>query len=201
MMVTIRPRASTADCRENRKMTTSIIRWLVAGLAITIMAGCVGIAVGAEDGQMEIGHGYRDGVGWSVSLRSVSAPESTRSACIEVAIQSRRLVSETSECGSVTTELPLWSRLAIGKGKGRFTVFAAVMPPQVERVALNLASRGYQKSKVRRLSAKDADSSGLEPFAYLARAFTGPVCIRRLRAYGGEGELLTDISFIRCHES
>ncbi len=175
------------------------IRWLVIGL--TMATVCVGIAIGAERDQIEIGRGHHGEVAWSVSLRSVSGHEVSRSACVEVAIQSRGLGSETRECGAATTDLPLMSRLALGKGKQRLTVFAAVMPPEVERVALNLASRGYQKSKVRRLKARDADAAGLEPFAYLTRSFAGPVCIRRLRAYGGEGELLTDISFIRCHES
>jgi hypothetical protein len=180
-------------------MSMWTIRGLIIGLIVT--TACVGVAIGAERDQVEIGRGHQDGVAWSVSLRAVSGHEASRSACIDVAIQSQGLGSEARECGAATVDLPLMSRLALGKGKQRLTVFSAVMPPEVERVALNLASRGYQKSKVRHLKARDADAAGLAPFGYLTRSFTGPVCIRRLRAYGGEGELLTDISFIRCHES
>ena len=99
------------------------------------------------------------------------------------------------------SDLPLFDRLAIGQGNRRITVFAVVMPPAVKRVALYLASRGYQKMRVEHRGAEAAESAGLEPFAYLTRSFAGPVCIKRLRAYGDGEAPITDLHFFRCHES
>jgi hypothetical protein len=159
-----------------------------------------GAAAKAGD-QFQLGHGQEAGVRWSVSLRDALTNESSQVACLEIALLSRHLGSESTECGAVRSELPLFDRLAIGQGRHRVTVFAAVMPPAVKRVALSLASRGYQKMRVRHLSVSSAESAGVEPFAYLTRSFAGPVCIRRLRAYDDGGATITDISFFRCHES
>lgn len=175
-------------------------KWISGFIVVGVLAS-MGAAARAEEDQFRLGHGQQDGVGWSVSLRDALANESSKVACLEIALLSRYLGSESTECGAVRSDLPLFDRLAIGQGKHRVTVFAVVMPPAVKRVALDLASRGYQKMRARHLSVGNAKSAGLEPFAYLTRSFAGPVCIRRLRAYGDEGVLLTDLPFFRCHES
>jgi hypothetical protein len=177
------------------------VRKLVIGFIVAGVFATTGAAAGAGDEQLQLGQGQRDGVGWSVSLRDALASESSRVACLEIALLSRQVGSESLKCEPVRSDLPLFDRLAIGQGNHRITVFAAVMPPAVKRVALSLASRGYQKMRVRHLSVSNADSVGVEPFAYLTRSFAGPVCIKRLRAYDDEGATITDISFFRCHES
>jgi hypothetical protein len=172
-----------------------ILRWaLVTSLLIGTFAA---IAMGKEGHQ--ISHGIHHGTAWTVSVRST--PRGSHSACLDTSIQSRTSGSEATECGSVRNDLPLFGRLALGRGKQRLTVFTALMDPAAMRVSLNLAARGYQKMRIRHLGSYAAVSAGLEPFAYLTRSFVGPVCIRRLRAYDAEGALLTDIPFIRCHES
>lgn len=166
-----------------------------------VTIGCLGafaaLATGKETQQL--GHGFHHGTAWSVSVGPTS--RGLHSACLETSIQSRTAGSESKECGSVRGDLPLFERLAVGAGKQRLTVFTALMVSATKRVSLNLAARGYQKMRVRHIGLDAAESAGLEPFAYLTRSFVGPVCIRRLRAYDGNGALLTDIPFIRCHES
>jgi hypothetical protein len=177
----------------------AIVRKMVFGL----LAACIwsAAAVGAESDQVQIGHGQLDGIQWSVALRPVLKSDSSQSACLDIALFSRHLGSETTECSAVEAQLPLFDRVAIGKGKRRVTVFAVVMPPAVKRVALGLAARGNQKMRVRHLSAADAEAIGVEPFAYLIRSFTGPVCIKTLRAYDAGGATITELPFFRCHES
>jgi hypothetical protein len=176
----------------------TFVRACILGCAVTCVFATTAVAAGKP---LQLGHGQREGVGWSARLRDNSASESSHVACLEIALASPDLGSEARECGPVRTDLPLVERLALGSGERRVTVFAVVLPPAVERVALNLASRGYQKTRARHLSTGAAESLGLEPFAYLTRSFVGAVCIRRLRAFGDGGEIITDVSFIRCHES
>lgn len=176
---------------------------LARKLALSLVAVCLcsAVAIGAERDQVQIGHGQRDRFEWSIALRPVLKSESTQSACLDIALFSRHLGSETTECSAVEAQLPLFDRVAMGKGKQRVTVFAVVMPPAVKRVALGLAARGNQKMRVRHLSAADAEAIGVEPFAYLVRSFVGPVCIKKLRAYDAGGVTITDLPFFRCHES
>jgi hypothetical protein len=179
----------------------TVARKYVVAVVLAGVLAAIGVALGAESDRIQLGHGQHGEVAWSVSLRDSRASESPRAACLDIAIRSKHLGSEATECGAARSDLPLFDRLAIGKGKHRITVFGAVMPPAVKRVALGLASRGYQKMRVRHLGAKAAKSAGVEQFAYLTRSFAGPVCVKRLRAYGADGALITDLPFFHCHES
>lgn len=162
---------------------------------------CAASVQATGGGTFEIGHGAKDGSKWWASVRSVSNAKSTRSACLDVYVQVKDVGGEATECGTVRIDLPLYERLAEGKGKQRLTVFAALMPQVVRSVGLNLGSRGFQHMRVDQLEASSAKEAGVERFAYFARAFRGPVCIKRLRGFGESGDVLTDISFPRCHES
>jgi hypothetical protein len=178
-------------------MKAKCLIWLCLALAGVTVPGAW--AVGAEG--VLIGHGTRGDARWTATVRAASTGESAKSACLDAFVQVKGVGSEATECGAVRNSLPLFNRLALGRGKQRLTVFSAVMPPEAQRVALSLGSRGLQKMRVRHLGSETAKRLDIQPFAYLARAFSGPVCIRRFRAYDGDEALLTDIAFIRCHES
>jgi hypothetical protein len=199
MLATIKPLASIAISRvryiEMMKKAYGLLALLATFL---LLAAC---AQAAEGGTAWIGHGAKNGSNWWASVRGVAHGHSSSSACLDVFVQAKGTGGEATECGTVRLDLPLYERLAEGKGKQRLTVFAAVMPQVVQSVGLNLGSRGFQRMRVDQLGASSAKKAGVDRFSYFARAFRGSICIKRLRGFGESGEVLTDISFPRCHES
>lgn len=173
--------------------------------ALMVVAGAVfmmsGYGQASDFATAVIGHGEKSGSSWQASVRGAANAKSSSSACLDVFVQVRGTGGEATECGTVRLILPVYERLAEGKGKRLLTVFAALMPPSVQSVGLNLGSRGFQRMRVDQLGAASAKKAGVERFSYFARAFRGPTCIKRLRGYGEAGEVLTDIDFPRCHES
>jgi hypothetical protein len=148
-----------------------------------------------------IGDGAKNGATWEASVRAAAKAKSSNSACLDVFVQVKEAGGQATECGAVRLVLPVYERLAEGRGRQMLTVFSALMPPAIQSVGLSLGSRGFQRMRVEQLGPASAKRAGVERFSYLARAFRGPVCIKRLRGFGESGEVLTDISFPRCHES
>ncbi len=175
-------------------------RLALSGAVVLLLVGaCCAQATGGET--VWIGHGAKDHSRWGASVRGIPNAKSSSSACLDVYVEVNGSGGEATECGTVRLDLPLYERLAEGKGKQRLTVFAALMPESVQSVGLNLGSRGFQRMRVEQLGASSAEKVGVERFRHLARAFRGSICIKRLRGFGETGEVLTDISFPRCHES
>lgn len=168
------------------------------GLAVLVSSS---VAAARSDRSVPLGHGAGEGAAWSVSVQRTVKGNTSSSACLNLYAQLNGTGSESRECGSVRSDLPLFGRLALGKGKQQITVFAAVLPPNVFSVGLGLGSRGFQKARVSHIGRRRAEAAGLNQYAYLSRSFRGPVCIKRLRAYDSAGIQVTNLPFIRCHES
>jgi hypothetical protein len=139
---------------------------------------------------------------WQAWLEGVPRHRSAKHAvCLSIALgHSGRNsgVSESYECGPVSDRIPAIAAVTAGSGRRERSVFLAVFGSATRKVVVDLGSRGPRSFKIKRLSDQKAKQIGTDAVAYWAQGFAGPVCLRQITSYSGNGQMLSDSGVMPC---
>lgn len=165
-----------------------------AGCLLSIVM-CVGGIAYPADGthtQVRLAHGRIGKFVWSVTARSEQSANRKR-PCVATLTSTR----ETHVCGSLEP-VPLILADSTGTGGKERTVLALAFPRRVTAVRLWLEGRRDRLVRLRLLSRRQANVTGLDSFRYAGRAYAGKFCLRRFSVYDHRLRVLDVSSHMPC---
>lgn len=181
----------------SRRGAILAVAWLSISLC-SVIHSAAGIA--AKSAMLERGTFGPDI--WTVSThRSAYGADARIRPCLDILIAQRIYTSyEASKfeaCGGVTST-PTLINFSAGSGKKERTVIAMALGAKVQRVLVDLGSRGMRRMRPRLLPRVTAKELGLERFRFAVIALAGPHCLRRVLGTEGDGAVAFDKRFRNC---
>jgi hypothetical protein len=117
---------------------------------------------------------------------------------VEPAASGRAEGQSVASCGAPPQEGPTIEHLSSGNGDAGRTVFAVLLPPQVQRVQMKL--RGEPRRTLRAGHASlPAPREGRISFAFVSLGVVGPACLEGVEGWDAEGTVVSTLGRQACH--